>query len=198
MVLDTCKPQASTAPSPVQGVCLALAVELYPCHWPLGTLMSAEGSCWWRCLMPCARPSHLGVREPSHGLLCCGSRCGRCLVAVEKPRSCESHAGCCCWEGGMDGWRAALSQLVLWSPLQCVLSCASPPACTNKYLPTALCSPCLLTRAPVPPSRRGICIIQGIGVCGSGAWCGSLHDLGHLFLPQAECCTIPGALDTCS
>lgn len=46
---------------------------------------------------------------------------------------------------------AALSQLVPWSPLQCLLPCDPPPLHTNKYLPTAPRSPCFLQRLLAHP-----------------------------------------------
>lgn len=120
------------------------------------TLMSAEGSSWQRCPRPCLsvvkgwepRPGH-GVAAPSLAIPCPGllllaleawaMPCGG--VAAEKPRWWETHARCCCWEGSMESGSVPACAVVA-SAVFVILR--SPPLYTNKYLPTALCSPCLL------------------------------------------------------
>lgn len=116
--------------------------------------------------------------------------CSLLLCVLAHSHLCLS-SGSCPWQqrslaggkhvlgaaAGRDQWRAAPSQLVLWSPLQCLLSC-------DPFLSTPI-NICLLhfalpaylgTCSHIP--KRSLHQPQGLlprefGICGSGAWCRS-------------------------
>ena len=78
---------------------------------------------------------------------------------------------------GRDRWRAAPSQLVLWSPLQCLLS-RDPLLSTPINICLLHCAlPAYLGTCSHIPARslhqpQGL-LPRECDICGSGAWCGS-------------------------